>query len=615
MLVLEETTCPLTTVAASVETPSRYKYTFPWWHGLVAVYATLIGLVVWTWGSTSQVLVDYGRELYVAWQLAEGQHLYRDIAYFNGPFSPYFNSIVFRTFGVSVTSLQVANATILAVIMTVLFRQLFRYFSAVTTTTVLVAATILFGVGHLIPYGNYNFISPYSHEMTHGTLLAVLVFSLIGYKPQIDFRRSCVVGFLWGMVFLGKAEFFLAVTLMIVASITIPLLAGRSPFKKCLVQFGVLMTTAAVTLVGCWLLLSQQLGMQEAGLHLLGTWRYIFSSNVTQMHFYRLVTGLNDPLRNLLGSVQAMLAIAAALLAVYAAVRNVGGRQWKSPVFVIGLAAAVFLGGGQTFLLHARAFFVLAVILFLFLSKLAVTSKDNFEAHHHLACWAVFAACLLSKMMLRPTLSFYGFVLSMPVAVLALALAIEWLPVRLFANAKSIARFRYGILALLVLDTTIGLGKTHQHTSNKTHTVGTGREQMKCVADVGEPLQSVLESLSRRMLPDETLLVLPQGITINFLLRRDNPSPFVNFMPPELEMYGERNMVLQFERVPSDYVLLVSQRLGEYGKDFFGEPGYGDQIMAWVRENYQVQNQFGADPAQSREFGIQILKRNDAVQP
>ena len=29
-----------------------------------------------------------------AWQLSEGAVLYRDIAYFNGPLSPYFNAMV-----------------------------------------------------------------------------------------------------------------------------------------------------------------------------------------------------------------------------------------------------------------------------------------------------------------------------------------------------------------------------------------------------------------------------------------------------------------------------------------------------------------------------------------
>ena len=37
------------------------------------------------------LMIDFGRELYVPWQLNEGKALYRDIAYFHGPFSPYLN--------------------------------------------------------------------------------------------------------------------------------------------------------------------------------------------------------------------------------------------------------------------------------------------------------------------------------------------------------------------------------------------------------------------------------------------------------------------------------------------------------------------------------------------
>ena len=47
----------------------------------------------WTWRKWPDVLPDFGRELYAAWQLSAGKTLYTDVAYFKGPLSPFLNAL------------------------------------------------------------------------------------------------------------------------------------------------------------------------------------------------------------------------------------------------------------------------------------------------------------------------------------------------------------------------------------------------------------------------------------------------------------------------------------------------------------------------------------------
>ncbi|HEY1628509.1 MAG TPA: hypothetical protein VGF52_01550, partial [Tepidisphaeraceae bacterium] len=54
------------------------------WH-FIAISLTFLIMLAWTWGTWPDPIVDFGRELYVPWQLTQGKILYRDIAYFNGP--------------------------------------------------------------------------------------------------------------------------------------------------------------------------------------------------------------------------------------------------------------------------------------------------------------------------------------------------------------------------------------------------------------------------------------------------------------------------------------------------------------------------------------------------
>ena len=83
---------------------------------------TFAALVVWTWGKWPEAFIDFGRELYVPWRLAEGQRLYHDVAYFNGPLSPWLNAALFRIFGVSLRTLVLTNLAITALIAVVIWR-------------------------------------------------------------------------------------------------------------------------------------------------------------------------------------------------------------------------------------------------------------------------------------------------------------------------------------------------------------------------------------------------------------------------------------------------------------------------------------------------------------
>ena len=83
-------------------------------------------MLAWTWGTWPNVLVDFGRELYVPWRLAEGEVLYRDIAYFNGPLSPYLNALWFRLFGVGLRTLVVCNGLLLVGVLVLLYREDWR---------------------------------------------------------------------------------------------------------------------------------------------------------------------------------------------------------------------------------------------------------------------------------------------------------------------------------------------------------------------------------------------------------------------------------------------------------------------------------------------------------
>src|SRR4051794_37130873 len=143
------------------------------WIGPVLIAVAALIMLAWTWGGWPDPVVDFGRELYVPWQLSMGKVLYRDIAHFNGPLSQYFNALLFKIFDVSLRTLVFANIAIAAAVVAMIY-QIFRMvgdrFSA---TLVSLAFVALFMCLQVVDIGNYNWITPYSHELTHGIALSV----------------------------------------------------------------------------------------------------------------------------------------------------------------------------------------------------------------------------------------------------------------------------------------------------------------------------------------------------------------------------------------------------------------------------------------------------------
>jgi type IV secretory pathway protease TraF len=126
----------------------------------------------------------------------------------------------------------------------------------------------------------------------------------------------------------------------------------------------------------------------------------------------------------------------------------------------------------------------------------------------------------------------------------------------------------------------------------------------------GTAANAVLEILQHHAAPGETVLVIPEGLVINYLARRPNPVGHLNFTPPALVMYGERRMLADVRARPPEFVVLVHVDTSEYGSRFFGQD-YGLELAAWVAQNYQAVARVGATPFTSDQFGMLVMRRND----
>lgn len=570
-----------------------------------------LALTAWSWQQWADPQIDFGREAYTAWRLGAGDVLYRDIAWFNGPLSAYWNAAWMWLLGPSIQTLALVNLGLVYVTLYLLVHLVHRWSSPVAGGTVGVMFLTVFAFGQYDGIGNFNFICPYSHEIMHGFVLCLGVLAALERLGRTDRAAwAGLAGLLLGLAFLTKAELFLAGAAAAGVRLGLHLVAHPSGRGRSAALFFAGLTLPAAL---SWVLLRAPLGAAAAWQATLGSWPYLGNQELTELVFYRQMIGLDRRWENLslMGNwgLGTLFTIVAALKLMQRMPRAWDERPLLRASFFgagVGFAVAVCLALYWREL--ARPFplyMLLAAVLF---SLRWLRYRDDPAREAKLADklgFTVLAGMLLVRMALNVRIEGYGFVLVLPATALLAAVLIDALPRRVALHGGP---ERCGAaLALGVLATFCGLRlvASHRWYQDKEHAVVAGGDRI--VADYRGPrLQRALE---QRLDPDDTLFVLPEGVMFNFLLRKRNPTPYINFMPPELVFWGEQRVIDALAANPPDAIALIHKAtLHDYGKPNFGEGDFGVEILQWVREHYRAVATYGHPPfGKPDDFGVQIL--------
>ncbi len=575
-----------------------------------------LGLVRWTWMAWPDAISDTGRELYIAWQLASGKVLYRDIAHFNGPLSQYADALWFRAFGASFRSLVLADLAVLLAISALIYigaRLLAGRLAAFWACLVLL---VVFAVGPLIPFGSFSYLAPYSHELTHGVLLLfLLVLSLVRHARGGGPGASALAGLLLGLLLLTKAEVAAAGLAATAAGFGLSAAGKRRGLWK---DAGTLVAAAAAPPLVAWALLSAAMPAGDALRGLLGAWSFLFDRELAAMPYFRIGQGtldLSASLRSLLlWSLAWLAALGPAWVASRSMPRTAGPGRAVAAASALAIPAAVLA-------LHRRVDWLealrplpvcLAALLALDLRRLVRSAADPRERQRAIlrVVLALASLALLVRILLFARAWHYGFVLAMPGTVLLVALLVGPIPDAIAVRGGNARLFRAAVCAVLLAALGGHLALIAGALEAKTARVGDGADSFRTDSR-GQALGAVLRHLNQEAPQDATLAVLPDGVILNFLSRRPNPTPYVIGNPADVTIFGEDRMLEAYRARPPDYVVLVHCDTSIYGYKFFGRD-YAEQLAAWIASNYETVGRAGAMPFSSEEFGILVLRRRDS---
>lgn len=584
----------------------------------IAAWTGLLGLTgAWlylSWFRWADPITDFGRELYIPWRLNEGDVLYKSFLHPYGPLSSYFKAFLFHCFGTSLLTLVCVNfllLVLLCVLIFFLFQKIGNFWTGYSALLIFLG---VFAFGQYIIMGNYNYLCPYSHEIVHGLLLSFFAFYfLVRYLERPSALIFTAVIGLGAFVLLTKFEIFLGLSLSLLMT---GIIYGfyRKPSRA--------MVWKWVKIIGVFILIALAVGVvlffhsetfraiQEAVLA-----RYLRLGSIFQSPYYEHVSGFDNPALNVwlvFKSALGYVLVLFALAIVSGLVTRIQKREmrWVLIAFLSGMILAAPLIWTWSWLwLEFRGLPLFLVVMLIFLVRDLFKhpfSRKELVRKFLPITLAVFSLSLLFKMILNVHVWHYGFVLAMPGALLLGMLFVHYAPQ--WGKNKWYAPQIFRALALALIAAMI-LGHmkcSYNFYHRMNYKIGTGNDSFWAEDPNSNPgpaiLEETLEWVEKSTKPIDTVVVIPDGCMINYLSRRKNPTPYLEFTPLRVWGEGDDRIINVLQKKKPDYIIILDMDMSQFGAKSFGND-YGKGIFQWITLNYgEVFNVRGASIIMKRRY-------------
>jgi hypothetical protein len=436
-----------------------------------------------------------------------------------------------------------------------------------------------------------------------------------------------IVGLLIGTIFLTKLEVFFASIAAIGTGFIVLWLVEQFSLRKIIKVSAILFFSLLLPFAVFTVYFSFFMPFQEALLSILTQYRELFETSVTSNVFYLTTTGriaTSFHLRKILLVTGWYLILFFLVWSFARLVERISITYYRMIIIIIAGASAAFLlhfmNQVQRNWLDGRipfAFQVVVAVMGIFYGiTIWKSRKDKGKSLDALPMlmFIVFAFVMVWKVVLRVRMDFYGFALTMPAMLVVVAGLVYHVPRIVAKNAQSTQVIRALSIILVTTFLVLEIGAITDTYLFRNYVIDTGKEKIitnDTVLDRGGPVLDVtLKEINETIKPNENFLVIPEGILLNYLTRRESPSPYTAFLLGDLVMHHEEKMVERLSNRLPDYVILIDRHVSEWGFKKFGVDT-GTKISGWVTRNYVPICTIGDIPFQGSQLctGVIIAKR------
>ncbi len=525
-------------------------------------YAVFVAFYVLTFKAWLLPFQDSGREIGVAARLAQGESLYRDVAYWFGPFPPLLDSLVLRFSGFRLDALVTLRLLVALLGLEALRRLARRLFDSPEGTACAVSAVVALC---LFDANGGSWAFPYSVALLEGFVLGLWAI-----------ETALGSGGWWGSLTAGALASAAAGTKVEMAPFALlgvaVALGLRRPRREAAlstaaaVAGGLLFWLVPLARYGSDLLRSQ--GFLVA-LDVPAPWKLMYRNIAWGYFLYE-----GNLLTQILHSYLPGLLLVGVSLAL---VRSFGGVSRIVALIVLALGA---VAGWLPYNwgLHV---FVPAAVVIAAAEAVRFAGKAGREApgERIVALLAIGAAMLslfvrqpFFLMRLLPYSSFSG----------PLPLLVSFSFVSRFLDARRVSA---ALLAGLSFGASVS--EVRDWTADDRTWVRFPRGSLRLPAAEGRLIEGLVERLRRDTSEDAFVAGFPEPGAVLFFANRRNPFPWEQFNIGDQGAAAERRMieVLATKRLEAGFI--VNRPMREFGGTYFGE-GYLEKFSRALRREMTV---------------------------
>ena len=583
---------------------------------LLALAALFAVMLIGTWQRWTQPIIDHGREMNLPARLLAGEQLYADVQFLYGPFAPYFNALLYRLFGIHLNVLHLSGgvcAVMIVLLIYLLARQLMSEREAALAAGLVIVLCAFKATA--------NYISPYAYAALYGLVFALLaLWAALRYLHSHRPRWMLLAGSATGLALACKLDLFLPAAIALAVAWLMVSLAERK------IQW--LAALAAIVPViifggGAYALILTRVGWRTL---VEDNYALFFNFPPQLIYYNRNIGGFANWPRSLVNILAAtgtflLLCAISALSGWLMTGRRKAGvdatRIWKA----LAVAVALWLGmvrlfgaNGDSSPLAAAPLLLAAVFVASAMRWWQMREADKVQKQLMTVLLVItaFSLGVIARVLLNVTTSGPYTPFFIPtVIIVALYLLFRAAPSWLLDDerARDLARrTAMSLIAVAIIAT--GIGSILRLHKRNTYRVTAERGSFLTLPSIGKPLADAISFARQHTAPNDYVLMLPEGTSINFLAERRYPLREEIVHPGFLAGPKEADAIERISRLQVPLILVANIDTSEFRDRAFGSD-YNQELMRWIESHYHVKAVFGQDTTTKPEwFFIQAYERN-----
>ena len=548
---------------------------------LFCIFSIFLGKI---YGS---LFMDCGREVYLPQLVLEGKVLFKEVFGMYNPLSYQINALLYLIFGKSVGILYFTsylNALLFLFGIYFISRNFINeFYSFVLCLTIM--SYFVFGSTNVISY-----IFPYSFGIVYAaTAVVYSVLFFLKYMKSDDKKFLYISSLAAGIAFANKPEYGVCYFPILVA-----LCFRKENLKTILIS---ILYSVIPVIFSYGILFLQGFNFRD----LLNYLNFIhrFLNTDEQIYYTLLLVSVPWDLEQ----VQRII-VDFAYLAVY---------------IVFGCAYVSLLKRN----FYLKIFGLLLIPAFYSVTKefIRINNNDNIFSWIIIACFII----LYFKTEKIETLKDKMLIFVICVGILS-AWRINFLPVSKFSysiysllpllavfavyfdeNIKIKINYRLYTSVVLIFFSLVNVYYIHSKYQYKYLEADTSNGKFITEKYYTQVFENITSWVNNNTKPNESVLVLPEGLMVNFVTGRPTKPMYYHLIPNHISALGEGNIVKGLDSDKPDYIIINNMYYGMYGKTYMCTD-FGLEICKFVEQNYDYVTKYYYKIAADENFEAKIYK-------